>query len=136
MLHTFSREFISIWKASGCLPDHHIWLHHANSRRAKKILRLWFYDQRHCGRAARYRADPAYHPDDLAGQIPASQGIATLMRNYRTGLFRDTRVRKSSYVRPGTKANLTRFGRLTMCGFTTPNWANSCLNPTQLYILR
>ena len=65
---------------------------------------------KHCGRAARYRADPAYHPDALAGQIPASEGIATLMRNYRTGLFRDTRVRKSSYVRPGTKANLTRFG--------------------------
>ena len=32
--------------------------------------------KRYCGRAARYRADPAYHPDDLAGQIPACGTIA------------------------------------------------------------
>ena len=34
-------------------------------------------------------AAATYHPDAFTGQIPASTGIATLMRNYRTGLFTD-----------------------------------------------
>ena len=32
------------------------------------------FAKRHCGRAVSYPTDPAYHPDDLAGQIPASHG--------------------------------------------------------------
>ncbi|MCX6069062.1 MAG: hypothetical protein NT121_25510, partial [Chloroflexi bacterium] len=58
------------------------------------------------------------------------KGIAALMRYWRTGLFRDTRIRNRYYARPGTKAILTSFGRLTMCGFTTPSWAKSCLKFT------
>ena len=53
------------------------------------------------------------------------------VRNYRTGLFRDTRFRKGNQARPGTNAFLSRFWRLTMCGFTTPNWVKNCLNPSQ-----
>ena len=32
------------------------------------------FANRHCGRSVSYPTDPAYHPDELAGQIPSSHG--------------------------------------------------------------
>ena len=36
------------------------------------------------------------------------------------------------YAKPGTNFLLSRRGRFTIWGFTTSNWVNSCLYPSQL----
>jgi len=56
-------------------------------------FRFFYYARRHRGRTASYLTAPAYYPDVLAGQSWRPIWIASLMRIYRTGLFRSIRIR-------------------------------------------